>query len=218
MALVDDADYLNEESANALLKTLEEPPPGSVLILIGTAADRQLPTIRSRCQLVRFARLDTAAVSRILLERGLADDQQQAERMAETSGGSVARAMELRDEELSEFQQQLLAELARPVLASVSLAQATCAFVDSAGKEASARRARTRQVLQVAADFYRELLRVQTGLPPSGNAQQRPAVEQARATFGDELEVTTACIDRTLTAISHVDRNCASGDADRELA
>ena len=93
------------------------------------------------------------------------------------------------------------------MLASVSLAQATCAFVDGAGKEASARRARARQVLQVAADFYRELLRVQAGLPPGGNAQQQPTVEQARATFGDELELTTACIDRTLTAISHVDRN-----------
>ena len=51
VAIIDDADYLNEEGANSLLKTLEEPPPQSVLILIGTSADRQLPTIRSRAAL-----------------------------------------------------------------------------------------------------------------------------------------------------------------------
>ncbi len=58
IAIIDDADYLNEEGANSLLKTLEEPPPRSVLILIATSLERQLPTIRSRCQTVRFGRLD----------------------------------------------------------------------------------------------------------------------------------------------------------------
>ena len=50
IAILDDADYLNKEGANCLLKTLEEPPPQSVLILIGTSEQRQLPTIRSRCR------------------------------------------------------------------------------------------------------------------------------------------------------------------------
>ena len=54
VAIIDDADYLNKEGANCLLKTLEEPPPKSILILIGTSVQRQLPTIRSRCQIVRF--------------------------------------------------------------------------------------------------------------------------------------------------------------------
>ena len=57
MAIIDDADDLNEEGANALLKTLEEPPPGSVLILVGTTADKQLPTIRSRLADHSFSRL-----------------------------------------------------------------------------------------------------------------------------------------------------------------
>src|SRR5262245_23591155 len=50
IAVIDDADDFNEESANSFLKTLEEPPPHSLLILIGSSADRQLPTIVSRCQ------------------------------------------------------------------------------------------------------------------------------------------------------------------------
>src|SRR5208337_765045 len=52
--VIDDADDLNEESANCFLKTLEEPPPRSLLILIGSSLDRQLPTILSRCHAVRF--------------------------------------------------------------------------------------------------------------------------------------------------------------------
>ena len=54
VAVIDDADYLNQEGANALLKTLEEPPPKSLLILIGTSEQRQLPTIRSRCRRLRW--------------------------------------------------------------------------------------------------------------------------------------------------------------------
>jgi DNA polymerase-3 subunit delta' len=60
--IVDQAELLdrsatNAPTQNALLKTLEEPPPGTLIILVTSAEDRLLPTIRSRCQLVRFAPL-----------------------------------------------------------------------------------------------------------------------------------------------------------------
>src|SRR3990170_3414722 len=54
IAVIDDADDLNPYSANSLLKTLEEPPDHSLLILIGTALSKQLPTVRSRAQIIRF--------------------------------------------------------------------------------------------------------------------------------------------------------------------
>ena len=66
VVVLDDVDDLNEESANCFLKTLEEPPPRSVLILIGSSADRQLSTIVSRCQIVRFAPLFAPQVREIL--------------------------------------------------------------------------------------------------------------------------------------------------------
>src|SRR5215211_2586111 len=66
IGIVEDADDFNEESANSFLKSLEEPPPGSLLLLIGTSTDRQLPTILSRCQLVRFALISDADLSAIL--------------------------------------------------------------------------------------------------------------------------------------------------------
>src|SRR5262245_21693826 len=71
VAIVDDADDLddpitNNAAANAFLKTLEEPPPGSIILLVGTSAERQLPTIRSRCQVVRFAPLPPDVVTQLL--------------------------------------------------------------------------------------------------------------------------------------------------------
>lgn len=59
------------ESANAILKTLEEPRPGVHFILLSERPDRLLPTIRSRCQRVRFARLPPELLDRILSDRGI---------------------------------------------------------------------------------------------------------------------------------------------------
>ena len=207
VALIDDADFLNEESANALLKTLEEPPGHSVLILIGTSADRQLPTIRSRAQTVRFRPLEASAVARILLEHGLASDAAQAERMAEFSEGSIQRAVSLGDEDLWAFRRELLQALSSPMLDSVALSAQLLAFVDAAGKEASARRGRARQVVTFAIDFYRQLLRTLCGLAPEGDAELVPAVEKANAAWTGDAETAAACIDRSLEALSHLDRN-----------
>ena len=69
IAIIDDADYFNLEGANAMLKTLEEPPKNAILILIGTSAARQLPTIRSRCQILRFSPLDTVVVESLLRQK-----------------------------------------------------------------------------------------------------------------------------------------------------
>ncbi len=64
--IIDEADLMAGEGQNALLKTLEEPPPGSVIILVTSALERLLPTVRSRCQPVGFAPLDDAAMGRWL--------------------------------------------------------------------------------------------------------------------------------------------------------
>lgn len=207
VAIIDDADTLGEESANCLLKTLEEPPPRSVLILIATSADKQLPTIRSRCQTIRFRPLSTEAVAEILESRGLIVDPQQARRAAGFSEGSLQRALDLADDDLWAFRQQLLRALSSPRMESVALARELVAFVDAAGKEAPVRRARARQVIGFAIDFYRQLLRALCGLSPLGDDQLLGAVEQARAAWSHDVETAAACIDRSLDAWAHVDRN-----------
>jgi DNA polymerase-3 subunit delta' len=94
IGVVEDADDFNEESANSFLKTLEEPPPGSLLVLLATGTDRQLSTILSRCQVVRFAPLSEADIAAILEASGVGDAAKRA-RLARLASGSAGRALAL---------------------------------------------------------------------------------------------------------------------------
>jgi len=72
--LIDEVHMLSSHSFNALLKTLEEPPPRSVMILVSQSLDRQLPTIRSRSQLIRFQPLSADVLTRLIEEAGHMND------------------------------------------------------------------------------------------------------------------------------------------------
>ena len=81
------------------------------------------------------------------------------------------RALELADPDLWQFRQELLGELSKPGFDSVRFARRTNEFVEAAGKEASARRNRTRQVIRFAIDLFRQRLRVACGLEAVGDAE-----------------------------------------------
>lgn len=93
IAIVDSADDLNRNAANALLKTLEEPPPGGLLILIAHRPRALLPTIRSRCRLLTMTPLSDADTQRALHQ--VAPDLDNAAALARLSGGSVGAALEM---------------------------------------------------------------------------------------------------------------------------
>jgi len=84
---------LNEAAANKLLKTLEEPPPRAVILLVTSGADQLLPTIRSRCQRVDFAYLGAEAVAAALAAEGIPAER--AELLARLAGGRIDRARAL---------------------------------------------------------------------------------------------------------------------------
>jgi DNA polymerase III subunit delta' len=207
IAVVDDADYLNAEGANALLKTLEEPPPRSVLILIGTSPAKQLPTIRSRCQMVRFQPLDAGAIAQLLIGQGIVKDPSEAERLAQHSEGSMERAAELADAELWTFRNALYQRLAAETLDSVSLSRVTQKFVESAGKEAAPRRERLHLVVGFAADFYRQLMRAQNGCNQSEDNEANRFITEALERQSVDPEKTAARLDRCLQADQQIDRN-----------
>ncbi len=95
VSIIDDADRMNEPAANALLKTLEEPPAGPVIILV-SANPSQLPaTILSRCQHLRFNPLPEERISFFLEQRGCPNAS--ARLLASFSGGSIARALTMQD-------------------------------------------------------------------------------------------------------------------------
>ena len=90
--VVDEADLLTEQAANALLKSLEEPARTSHVMLVSSAPQALLPTIRSRCQLLRFGPLPTAILERHLREQaGL--DEAEARLRAVLSEGSLGAAL-----------------------------------------------------------------------------------------------------------------------------
>jgi DNA polymerase-3 subunit delta' len=95
--IIDDADRMNIVSANALLKTLEEPSASNILILI-TARPHQLPmTILSRCQHVRFNPLQRETIA-AYLQKKVSLDSQASFLISLSSGGSIGRALTLHDD------------------------------------------------------------------------------------------------------------------------
>ncbi|HOD19466.1 MAG TPA: DNA polymerase III subunit [Candidatus Fermentibacter daniensis] len=88
-----DVDTMKQEAANALLKTLEEPPPGTLMILTAERASGVIPTVRSRAHLVRFGRLPVETIAEIVQER-TGVSRQEALRAAASSDGSAGAALE----------------------------------------------------------------------------------------------------------------------------
>src|SRR3954471_1164697 len=92
VVMIDQADALVSEAQNALLKTLEEPPAASMFVLITARPDVLLPTVRSRCQRLRFGPLSAADVAGVLV-RDHGFDAGEARAAAAASDGSVGRAL-----------------------------------------------------------------------------------------------------------------------------
>jgi DNA polymerase-3 subunit delta' len=94
VTIIDEADALVDAAQNALLKTLEEPLPASVFILVTSRPDALLPTVRSRCAHLRFGRLQVSEVAEVL-ERQHKYSHADALTAAAASDGSVRRALDL---------------------------------------------------------------------------------------------------------------------------
>jgi DNA polymerase-3 subunit delta' len=101
VVIIDDAHAMNPASQNALLKTLEEPPPSALLLLVTANPGRLLPTIRSRCQTLRLQPLGTTLMRHNLEEaHGMAAEE--ARLRAALAPGSLGRAISLDLEEYGE--------------------------------------------------------------------------------------------------------------------
>lgn len=204
IAILDDADDLNEESANCFLKTLEEPPPRSVLILIGISADRQLATIRSRCQSVPFTPLPPELIAKMLQAEGV-EDPVLLERLVRLSDGSPGQARDLADPELWRFRKEFLSGLKRKPVDSVGLSKSWHQFVEEAGKEAAVQRRRASRVLKLLMAFFSDALAIsQGGSPRAAEKDELPALQDlANRLDPDDL---MNLLERCLEADEHIDR------------
>ncbi|MBI4633336.1 MAG: DNA polymerase III subunit delta' [Deltaproteobacteria bacterium] len=108
--LIIDADKMNGIAANALLKTIEEPSPANILILVTSVPHQLPPTVLSRCQHLRFNPLPDETVALFLQER-LSLDAVQAQTLAASSGGSIGKALEMNEESFLDSRKRIIAHL-----------------------------------------------------------------------------------------------------------
>lgn len=206
-AIIDDADYLNIESANVLLKTLEEPPPHAIIILIGTSPQRQLSTILSRSQLIKFSPLSPDELTK-LLERNTSLESPIAKAdLAQAASGSIKVAYQLADPKVYEFRQTWLEQLSSLDPGQEDFAAAIIKFAETGAKEAAAKRENLYFVGDQGIAFYRQLLNRLTGLPLEGDAILREAVENAAGRWTQPATQIGWAIERLTDFQSHIELN-----------
>jgi len=201
IGIVEDADDFNSESANAFLKTLEEPPPGTVLLLLATSLDRQLPTILSRSQIVRFQPLCAEDLRAVLAANGVSDSDQ-LERLGQ---GSVGRALALNDGDFWSVRTKLLEGLTSPRPNFAALLKTWEDYYRGAGTETRGQRVRVSLVLGFLSEALRHALRLSQGADTTGLDASDEARLRAFATrLGPDrlLDLIEKCVE----AEFHLDR------------
>ena len=164
----------SDAAANALLKTLEEPPDRHLLVLTARGEAELLPTIVSRCHKLAFAPLPSALIIQEL-EKRRALPRSRAALVAALSGGSLGRALALDPEELVRQRDQVLADLAH-------LRRGATGEVLTWAQRLTKNRADLNNFLLLAQLWYRDLLLSHFQAPTGLLAHQDllPALEQAR--------------------------------------
>ena len=212
IAVIDDANRMNEEGANAMLKTLEEPPPNSMLILIAENLDAMLPTIRSRCQLVRYSSLAADDVSDLLLENEIASTPEEATAAAAMSEGSLHIASQLLNPELRALRMKLYDALAMADLRPIDVAKAMTAGIDELGGDTNEQRRNAGWLIRFAQEFYRQtVLQLSGDSVPAGQGSEVIArFTTLLTTRGSKgLELAMELFDRCVLAEDHISWNVA---------
>ena len=222
IGIIDDADLLNEAGANCLLKTLEEPPPRSLLILLSTNASRQLPTIRSRCQIMRFRPLSQSHLQELIAKNEAIENPERTERLIGLEDAGLAESILWAEEPFWNFRSELLKLLAHMPPPIEQLTQVVQSFVEQE-KAPSERRKRMQLTFRLTAFFYRTLLHMAVGtdaeVAPTDTSHLDEmlslAVSKARVFLevdqNSAIESLTRMIERSLAAEQQVDRNVNPG-------
>ena len=208
IAIIDDADKMNAESANALLKTLEEPSANYLMILIASELDAILPTIRSRCQLMRFGRLSQEDVAELLLEQQIIDSTQQANQIARLAEGSLKIASQLLDENLETLREKITRILSQHPFQPQVFSQAVMQAIDDVGGNTAVQRKTANWIIKFCADFYHQALQFAAGYESDIDSEQiRKFVAGIPKEAEDQIEIIGNLLDRMLQTEEEIARN-----------
>lgn len=209
VVIVRESQRMNAAAQNALLKTLEEPRPGTHLILETHRPDALLPTILSRCVRLRFARLSAEDCRAVLAEHGITGER--AERLARWAEGSpgralgfAARGVEAMREHVADF---LFGRLG-PQRTAALLEEVEGDF--HGARPTAKARDRARTVLELLLAILRDLRRVRAGSEPpapAGLSHGDLALELAAAGRLPSERALARCIERVLESRADVERN-----------
>ncbi|MBN2710897.1 MAG: hypothetical protein JXR97_00480 [Planctomycetes bacterium] len=197
ICLIPDAERMEISAANTFLKTLEEPPGKSMILLTTSARDRMLPTIVSRCRRVRVCPLPENVIADELVRRGLADETH-ARDLALISEGSLGTAIQFASGEIIEHWNWIGEAMSRLTPAgAVSLAQGMIQRAASAGSNGLEKRRAAGHLLDLIALHVRKRLR--EGTDPRAAAKALSVLwragEQLSANVRMELVLNSAALD-----------------------
>lgn len=166
ICVVQRAELMTEEAANSFLKTLEEPPPGNIIILTAAEPRNLLTTILSRCRRVAFHPLSIEDVTLVLIEKqGLNEDR--ARILAAVSGGSAGRALAMHEHGFFEKRIEWLDMLERLFDMPADQVVASAASLGAGRKKGEKKNVEQADIIGLPAMFevwehwYRDLLIVQ---------------------------------------------------------
>jgi DNA polymerase III subunit delta' len=199
IAVFDPATLINWPAQNALLKTLEEPPQGSLLILVSTSAGGLLPTLRSRCLSLSFGSLPRDMIATVLQSRrGI--QQQEAEFLAALAMGSLGKALGLDSGDWLKKRQAWMEKLC--ALSSADYRAAAVLAEELAGNREEALR-----FLDWAKGWFRDLLvyRVTENREAVCNLDMLPQIQKSSTEV--DLERILSCIAQTEGAAPKIQRN-----------
>jgi DNA polymerase III subunit delta' len=206
VVIIDEADALVPAAQNALLKTLEEPPSLSVFMLITARPDALLPTVRSRCPLLRFRPLGPDDVAAALVQRGR--PHAEARLVAATADGSVGRALAVSADDLGEARDVAVRVLSRAASTEDPGRRIEGAkdLLAKTGGGGAADREHLATELRAMASLIRdvELLSTSADSRALANADVQPAIERLSAYQGERGIRAFTAVDRALMAL---DRN-----------
>jgi DNA polymerase-3 subunit delta' len=203
VVVFDQADALVPQAQNALLKTLEEPAPSSVFLLVTSRPDALLPTVLSRCPRLRFRPLDVEDVAAVLIRQGRSEAEARA--VAATADGSVGHALSASGADLVEAR-----DVAARVLAHASGTDDARRRLESAkdllartGAGGAGDREQLAVNLRAMASLVRdaELLSTRADDRALANPDVRKAVERLSAFRGERGVHAFTAIDQALVAL-----------------
>jgi DNA polymerase III subunit delta' len=202
--LVLDAQRMNEDAADALLKDLEEPPPYATIVLVATELGPLPPTILSRCQLVPFRRLSERAVREWIGEQAPERSEEEVRALARAAAGRLDRARRLLDPAAAERRENLIAA-ARSVYADPGFEPDAAAGVlleaaSTRGEEAKGREQETIEGVDLPArEAEQRVRRAQRG---AEREEMLAALETLEAWYRDLVVVAAGAE----SAAVHADR------------